>query len=653
MSILTRWLLIPPVNARLIGRYRDYRRHGASAFSATLGCFWMILAWIFIPLEHPRWQRIRAEHKNLYPHINASRPRPLDPVRYLIQTCWLLIGASRKETPKPRRRAFSGLQNIRGRYHQWMNELPERVSHKTQHLDEKKELGHLSAGARRLILGIIVTFSLILALICVTQPFNPLAQFIFLMLLWGVALIVRRMPGRFSALMLIVLSLTVSCRYIWWRYTSTLNWDDPVSLVCGLILLFAETYAWIVLVLGYFQVVWPLNRQPVPLPKDMSLWPSVDIFVPTYNEDLNVVKNTIYASLGIDWPKDKLNIWILDDGGREEFRQFAQNVGVKYIARTTHEHAKAGNINNALKYAKGEFVSIFDCDNVPTRSFLQMTMGWFLKEKQLTIRINRWNNTIEETKKSLESQGAELEKAPYLGEAFYLKNFETIASLNAFQEGRFQIQDVSSMMAAHLADPKPGDQVLDLCAAPGGKSLHAADKMRNQGCVEARDLTEYKVDLIRENVQRAGVSCVVPKVKDAEQLDAEWIGKADVVIADLPCTGYGVIGRKPDIKYYASKEKEEELVRIQRAILANAASYVKPGGTLLYSTCTVNRKENSENAAWFLEQFPFEAVSLDELLPDELKSGETAKGQLQLIPGVHKTDGFFLAKFRKTEEGRA
>ncbi len=103
--------------------------------------------------------------------------------------------------------------------------------------------------------------------------------------------------------------------------------------------------------LGYFQVVWPLNRQPVPLPKDMSLWPSVDL-VPTYNEDLNVVKNTIYASLGIDWPKDKLNIWILDDGGREEFRQFAQNVGVKYIARTTHEHAKAGNINNALKYAK-------------------------------------------------------------------------------------------------------------------------------------------------------------------------------------------------------------------------------------------------------------------------------------------------------------
>mgnify|MGYP000358390293 FL=1 len=155
--------------------------------------------------------------------------------------------------------------------------------------------------------------------------------------------------------------------------------------VCGLILLIAETYAWVVLVLGYFQVVWPLNRQPVPLPEDMDLWPTVDIFVPTYNEDLNVVKNTVYASLGIDWPKDKISVWILDDGNREEFRQFARDVGVEYIARATHEHAKAGNINNALKYAKGEFVSIFDCDHVPTRSFLQMTMGWFLKDKKLAM----------------------------------------------------------------------------------------------------------------------------------------------------------------------------------------------------------------------------------------------------------------------------
>nr|WP_318379484.1 UDP-forming cellulose synthase catalytic subunit [uncultured Enterobacter sp.] len=385
MSRLSSWFFIPPVSERLGARYQLYRSHGAPAFSAALGCVWVILAWLFLPLEHPRWQAIRERHRELYPHIRAERPRPLDPARYLLQTLWLMITSGPEDADRPRKRRRSGISQFMARYHAWLDALPQRFSTRTHHLDNQKELGHLHPQLRRIILGVIVVFSSLLALLCITQPFNPMSQFIFLVLLWAVAMMVRRIPGRFSALMLIVLSLTVSCRYIWWRYTSTLNWNDPVSLVCGLILLIAETYAWVVLVLGYFQVVWPLNRQPVPLPKDMSQWPTVDIFVPTYNEDLNVVKNTIYASLGIDWPKDKLTIWILDDGGRETFRQFAETVGVKYIARTTHEHAKAGNINNALKYAKGEFVSIFDCDHVPTRSFLQMTMGWFLKEKELAM----------------------------------------------------------------------------------------------------------------------------------------------------------------------------------------------------------------------------------------------------------------------------
>ncbi|EGM6188702.1 UDP-forming cellulose synthase catalytic subunit, partial [Salmonella enterica] len=198
MSALSRWLLIPPVSARLSERYQGYRRHGASPFSAALGCLWMILAWIVFPLEHPRWQRIRDGHKALYPHINAARPRPLDPARYLIQTLWLVMISSTKERHEPRWRSFARLKDVRGRYHQWMDTLPERVRQKTTHLEKEKELGHLSNGARRFILGVIVTFSLILALICITQPFNPLSQFIFLLLLWGVALLVRRMPGRFS-----------------------------------------------------------------------------------------------------------------------------------------------------------------------------------------------------------------------------------------------------------------------------------------------------------------------------------------------------------------------------------------------------------------------------------------------------------------------
>ncbi|WP_312626852.1 UDP-forming cellulose synthase catalytic subunit [Scandinavium sp.] len=385
MIRLTALLLAPEAGARLRARYLDYRQHKASWLAATMGCLWVALAWIFLPLELPRWQRIRANHAAFYPHINAHRPRPLDPLRYLLQSLWLVVTRPVDEKKNVDWKRLKTMTSARGRYHQWMEDLPERMSKKTAHLDHKKELAHVNPKTRKIILGVVVFCSLLLALVCVTQPFNPLSQFIFLLLLWGVALLVRRMPGRFSALMLVVLSLTVSCRYIWWRYTSTLNWNDPVSLVCGLTLLFAETYAWIVLVLGYFQVIWPLNRMPVPLPKDMALWPSVDIFIPTYNEDLNVVKNTVYASLGIDWPKDKLKIWILDDGGREEFRQFAKDVEVEYVARTTHEHAKAGNINNALKLAKGELVSIFDCDHVPTRSFLQMTVGWFLKDKKLGV----------------------------------------------------------------------------------------------------------------------------------------------------------------------------------------------------------------------------------------------------------------------------
>ncbi|WP_058910495.1 UDP-forming cellulose synthase catalytic subunit [Entomohabitans teleogrylli] len=385
MSLLIRSLFIPPVSQRLGERYMTYRRNGSPPLAAFWGCLLYSLAWVFLPLENSRWQGLIARHQQLWPQINPQRPRPLDALRYAIQSLWLLVALPRETFVRPKHRAFSRIQSWRESYLHWMETLPQRVEDRTRHLESHKELGHLSQGLRRVILGTVVVLAFLLALVCVTQPFNPLSQFIFLMLLWGIALIVRRMPGRFPALILIVLSLTVSCRYIWWRYTSTLNWNDPLSLIFGLVLLFAETYAWIVLVMGYFQVIWPLNRHPVSMPKDMSTWPVVDIFVPTYNEDLSVVKGTIYASLGMDWPRDKLNVWILDDGGREEFRKFAEEVGVRYIARTTHEHAKAGNINNALKQATGDLVAIFDCDHVPTRSFLQMTVGWFFKDEKLAM----------------------------------------------------------------------------------------------------------------------------------------------------------------------------------------------------------------------------------------------------------------------------
>ncbi|MDD5759833.1 MAG: UDP-forming cellulose synthase catalytic subunit, partial [Desulfobulbaceae bacterium] len=227
--------------------------------------------------------------------------------------------------------------------------------------------------------------SALLTILCITTPFSAITQALFLLSLWGIALLIRHIPGPVVTLVLIVLSITVSSRYLWWRIAYTLSWDKSIDLLWGILLLLAEIYTWTTLVLGYAQTAWPLKRQPTPLPDDTDQWPTVDIFIPTYNEPLKVVKPTIYAAKGLDWPQEKLRIHLLDDGRREEFRLFAQSCGVNYLTRPDNLHAKAGNLNNALKHTSGEFVAIFDCDHMPTRSFLQVSMGGFLKDPKLAL----------------------------------------------------------------------------------------------------------------------------------------------------------------------------------------------------------------------------------------------------------------------------
>lgn len=168
--------------------------------------------------------------------------------------------------------------------------------------------------------------------------------------------------------------------------------------------------------------------------------------------------------------------------------------------------------------------------------------------------------------------------------------------------------------------------------------------------VDSRDLTDYKVGLIEENIERTQTMNIRAYRKDATILDKESIEKADIVLADVPCSGLGVIGKKTDIKYRTDEDKIQELSVLQKRILHNAASYVKPGGVLIYSTCTITREENQDNVAWFTENYPFVLESLDPYLCEELHSETTAQGYLQLLPGVHKTDGFFLARLRKKEE---
>lgn len=277
----------------------------------------------------------------------------------------------------------------------------------------------------------------------------------------------------------------------------------------------------------------------------------------------------------------------------------------------------------------------------------------FLKEKPTTIRIREYLVDKKAVLESLERQQVTVEKAPYIENAYYLKNYDYLPALEAFRMGTVQVQDVSSMLVGDIADPKEGDYVIDLCAAPGGKTLCIADKLKGTGRVDARDISRSKTDLIRENAIRQSFLNVVVSEKDASQLDSDSLEKADILIADVPCSGLGVMGRKTDIKYKMNPAKIQELAGLQRQILEQASTYVKPGGTLIYSTCTITNEENLDNVKWFTEHFPYELESLDPYLCKELQSETTAKGYLQLLPGVHQCDGFFIARMKRKTEWNA
>ena len=268
-------------------------------------------------------------------------------------------------------------------------------------------------------------------------------------------------------------------------------------------------------------------------------------------------------------------------------------------------------------------------------------------EKPTVVRCNLTKASKEEIIEELEGQGITVKQHPYLDYALEISDYNYMKAISAFKKGWIQVQDISSMLVAEVAAPNWGDKCIDVCAAPGGKSLHIGDKMEGFGTVDARDISQYKVNLIEENIQRLNSINVQAKVQDATIFDVESECKADIVLADVPCSGYGVIGKKPEIKYRSTAQKEEELVILQRTILDKAAEYVKPRGVLVFSTCTIAKEENEENMMWFMNNHPFKLESIDEFIPEELRSETTGLGYLQMLPGVHGTDGFFIARFRR------
>ena len=269
-----------------------------------------------------------------------------------------------------------------------------------------------------------------------------------------------------------------------------------------------------------------------------------------------------------------------------------------------------------------------------------------LSGRPVTVRVNTQQISPEAFfEKVKKDGGASVKAGAYVPFAARLYDYDYLNALDVFKEGLCFVQDESSMLAGVLAGIKNGDKVIDICAAPGGKSMNAA---LLGGSVDARDVSEMKIEKIRENLTRTKIKGVTVSVADVRVFDEAMEQTADVVIADVPCSGLGTIGKKADIKYRLKAEDIESLVSLQREILANAWRYVRPGGILIYSTCTVSRQENEAQAAWLASHFPLKPVDFSDLLPENLYCETAGKGYVQLLPGIHECDGFFIAKFERT-----
>ncbi|WP_157220063.1 UDP-forming cellulose synthase catalytic subunit [Flavisphingomonas formosensis] len=237
-----------------------------------------------------------------------------------------------------------------------------------------------------LVLKISMGAALILiAAFVITVPLDLKSQWMFGITTIVAVLIAGRFKSLRASLFIGIVSIIASTRYLFWRTTQTLEFGSPLEFVLGMGLYLAELYAWAILVLGLLQTSWPMRRPIVEIEGEPHEWPKVDVYVPTYNESLAIVRNTVLAAMAMDYPADRFRVYILDDGRRPEFRNFARAAGCGYLTRSDNLHAKAGNLNAAMKRTDGELIAIFDCDHVPTRAFLQMAVGWFQKDPRLAL----------------------------------------------------------------------------------------------------------------------------------------------------------------------------------------------------------------------------------------------------------------------------
>ena len=266
-----------------------------------------------------------------------------------------------------------------------------------------------------------------------------------------------------------------------------------------------------------------------------------------------------------------------------------------------------------------------------------------------TVRTNTLKISREALSDRLTQEGLSVRQTEFAPDGLQIDGFLSIRSLPAFQHGLFQIQDESSMLVAHAVNPAHGSRVLDVCSAPGGKTTHMAQLMQNEGTIQALDIHPHKLDLVAENCRRLGITNVETRLLDGRDLPGPFAAWADYVLVDAPCSGLGVLRRRPDARWRKEPGQISGLVRLQESILAGAAQCVRPGGVLVYSTCTITYEENLGQVLGFLAHHPdFALEDLRPFMPAGLGE-KTAQGYLEIYPHIHNMDGFFIARMRRKQ----
>lgn len=267
---------------------------------------------------------------------------------------------------------------------------------------------------------------------------------------------------------------------------------------------------------------------------------------------------------------------------------------------------------------------------------------------KLNIRVNTLKISRSYLMKKLSEGGITAYESKIADDGIIIEKSTKITETEEFRKGYFQIQDESSMLVAQIMRPEEGSLVIDVASAPGGKATHIAEKMNNKGKIIARDVYDHKLNLIKENAERLGIDIINIENFNAQNIDENLIGKADYCLVDAPCSGLGLIRRKPDIKWNKDKDDIKEITSLQYEILENASKYLKNQGILIYSTCTIERDENINLIRRFLNNNQeFKLSGFENLIPQIENLSSAKDGYIELFPNIHRTDGFFIAKLVK------